>query len=1029
MQNPRPQPLLKELLILLLAATLLAGAAGAEQQLNPEKASKKYGEIFVGSPEIVTRERLVNDRLRQERWLMAELDKSDEVPFDFQGQIDTRSLAGLVGQLAVSLDPNQGAVYDAQSQAFLAGLEREEQLARLEHRLAVLGKLKELRDFRNGNGASNGAKTADAGGDGGGGAEGEGGDDTTAPAANEANGGPPSQPADLLQDPSNAAFEALLKRLTDDEFAKSLAQPEPHETAAKASPVDRLRDRLAYREEIRNEIFENQLDDRHDVRGHTFYRFNVDATVLPRKNVDAWAVVELEVEPPELDGDFYDQLYDDWRRYVQRGLNELFLGRRARSQGCEKNPIERCALEPAARLGIIRHFFKCSAKNDCFADLTISVDDLYKEWQRCVAPGRDALSLLGNLFDHDPSDNREDAEQLCAQALDLALDSLSPDGVKDLDALLAAIVGLVAKDCAKGDHETELRHRRQALDLMLLSHIRGEWIEWGLDTYAKIEEVSVTQPYFIEVKECCAGKTKFKATIEELHSVYAYAATPKESVQRLSDVASNRRASELTAALSLLKGGVGAKGALSIIRQSQVLMNAISRQPLVVGFTRSDGNNGGPNGDLQDVAQLGWLIGPKFKIDKDRKGIPFISRWTDVEEGYAHVPIQNALAGSLVVPGWWDRARVTVKARWQPKKGEALAFEEKEYLVQLPRDLGAVTDAIATRREPVVYHYDAREVRQGQAARFLVMGENLWRSTRVTLGNQLSDRVEILPNMAGVVATFDPVKEPVNVDGTARDGVPVRLWTSDGVVLVSEVTVHPPQGVKLDVAFAGPRLVASGDKVKVTLNLVKGRLPAGHARIELGLKSAAVGCGWTYASVPVKQGDVRSFSATFEVAKLCGGDAKKKPASGAAMEAALAVYLRPSSPRPEIAATTGDATAVFYAKPEDAKVRVSCDDKEAVKVGDEVTFTFPLKVKEGFPAFSRAAAEPEVEVKKAPEGVTFEVQPVGAGWVDGDPLTYKVKVSAGEGSLADKQTAELHFKLKGSVDGLAMARATCPLTK
>lgn len=120
-----------------------------------------------------------------------------------------------------------------------------------------------------------------------------------------------------------------------------------------------------------------------------------------------------------------------------------------------------------------------------------------------------------------------------------------------------------------------------------------------------------------------------------------------------------------------------------------------------------------------------------------------------------------------------------------------------------------------------MFGYRAEEVRQGTTAHFLIQGENLWRSTRVTLGSQATRDIEILPDMRGIIATFDEITEPVNIDGTAREGVPLRVWTSEGVAPVGEVTIHPPKTIKIDVAFEDSRLVGDGKKVAVKLKLEK----------------------------------------------------------------------------------------------------------------------------------------------------------------------------------------------------------------
>jgi len=60
-----------------------------------------------------------------------------------------------------------------------------------------------------------------------------------------------------------------------------------------------LRALLVYREQIRSLMIENQLDDRHDLRGNSLYRLRFDATVLPGGNTRASAKVTISVLPPD----------------------------------------------------------------------------------------------------------------------------------------------------------------------------------------------------------------------------------------------------------------------------------------------------------------------------------------------------------------------------------------------------------------------------------------------------------------------------------------------------------------------------------------------------------------------------------------------------------------------------------------------------------------------------------------------------------------------------------------------------------
>jgi hypothetical protein len=53
-------------------------------------------------------------------------------------------------------------------------------------------------------------------------------------------------------------------------------------------------------------------------------------------------------------------------------------------------------------------------------------------------------------------------------------------------------------------------------------------------------------------------------------------------------------------------------------------------------------------------------------------------------------------------------------------------------------------------------------VEAGRAARIRLVGGRLWKNPRVRLGSQWHDRIEVLPNMQGLIATFDCVEPSTN---------------------------------------------------------------------------------------------------------------------------------------------------------------------------------------------------------------------------------------------------------------------------
>lgn len=72
----------------------------------------------------------------------------------------------------------------------------------------------------------------------------------------------------------------------------------------------------------------------------------------------------------------------------------------------------------------------------------------------------------------------------------------------------------------------------------------------------------------------------------------------------------------------------------------------------------------------------------------------------------------------------------------------------------------------------------------GYAGDVVLTGGRLWRSTEVTLGSQKADRITVLPNMEGIIASFTCVRPQGGWQGLGRtppQPAVVRVWTSEGV--------------------------------------------------------------------------------------------------------------------------------------------------------------------------------------------------------------------------------------------------------
>jgi hypothetical protein len=93
--------------------------------------------------------------------------------------------------------------------------------------------------------------------------------------------------------------------------------------------IELFRAKNAFRNLVRTEIMQTDLDDRHDIQGNTVYRLAFDATILAGTRKDSLAVINVILShEPKVDAERdlfradYEQLYSDWVRYMQNFLSE-----------------------------------------------------------------------------------------------------------------------------------------------------------------------------------------------------------------------------------------------------------------------------------------------------------------------------------------------------------------------------------------------------------------------------------------------------------------------------------------------------------------------------------------------------------------------------------------------------------------------------------------------------------------------------------------------------------------------------------
>ena len=278
-----------------------------------------------------------------------------------------------------------------------------------------------------------------------------------------------------------------------------------------------------------------------------------------------------------------------------------------------------------------------------------------------------------------------------------------------------------------------------------------------------------------------------------------------------------------------------------------------------------------------------------------------------------------------------------------PSGGRAKTYG---HVVELPGKIEAIHELLLGRANPVALGWQEFEVVNGSPAALLIKGTNLWRSTEVTLGAQAADEIRVLPDMAGIIARFQTVKEPTSVDGTLPRSVDVNIWTSGGNQQVGEAKIYPPKkdGGRWKIGWKQTRVVKEEE---ISVELLEGALPDSFFKMELVIEGFDPTTATWVGPIRLPAA-TRTPASKMIAAKLTSGPPLTP---GMEIRASVWVFLRPDSAAADVKATT-DGSIVYYSDAKEAKIAVV--GPASIKSGSTstLTFTFPKKVEQAFPGFT-----------------------------------------------------------------------------
>jgi hypothetical protein len=747
------------------------------------------GHIYLDHPQVFTRERLLNRRLAEQQWLEKQL--MGDAPFSLQGSIDTRQFVGLAAAVKGNFDPLAGA----QTQSALQNVQDNSRINDLQNQLqvAVLKKQIELvQNWTNGNVPS------------------------------------PSTNVPALTNNSTNLLSAVSTIVNMGPFTTNVP-PTPNPTnrvlaTSSLTSIQTLDDQLAKRNYIQALLREQELDDTHDLGGMTLYTLKFDISVLPGQNNPSIGKVSIGIDPQAkvtnavvvaadcpntntADGQLSKNLvsistidlpstdeFRGWLKSLNQEILEECIGQERRLymqylSDEEKDQLFAFAAQSIGKLdnslmqgatAILSHaernprssLWNAEFMSDFSAKHFMNTDGRLSHL---------SAESVTNIASHLTKIKTTDPVAYNSLPIEVRCFPLNAKYRKWLHGLLEYLkTGETGPDSAHAlEYLVQERYQSALTNIVIFSDSTEQIIKIdGNDFF-----VCITAEDKSGAKTGYPAFTNSLETIRATWKPHVTLVEPKEYAQNISDVAARERVLSLAASLSALIPQVGASVGFdsSYVKHTQEMFDTIKRQPLLVGF--ANGND-----------EFGWILGPKFAIKPNG------------QLAWSHTPIQYSVQASIVVPGWWSQLRLSATNWWLSESGEQkYQTGISHFVVTLPRDYSAITRALLAKSDlsllqpSIRPRWDANPSRRhivvqaGNNETILIRGRDLWRNPQVLIGSQPAGQVQVLPDMAGLLASFDNVRMPA----AAIPGpqvVDLSVITSGGMsVLRDGVQILPDQ--------------------------------------------------------------------------------------------------------------------------------------------------------------------------------------------------------------------------------------------
>jgi hypothetical protein len=762
------------------------------------EGSAAEGTITVSQPKMYQRASLINERNMKEKWLKKLVQESESAKFTPQIVREFEQIKTFAAALGLNFDPatavsSRRANETGEIQQQIDVLKLQLQLDQLK-RDAELVRTAFATQTTPAN--ENVAKLATAAGG------------AAVPAAT-------AVAADQLRAAIGNINTDLAKQMSVDGKVPATYSP------TDANPADLFRDRAAYRGMIEAALNATGLDDAHDMGGHALTRLNFQATVLPdRRESNVPGVIQMKVEPPEVDQKYLEKLYRGWLDHLNLTLNRK-VGKgwkadtdilnsaaaenfdvaeymyapaeieKTKSHGKSGEKKGTPAVPPPHCAGLIFNarpedqrcekltfavprFAGSSAQEGAFSTLEsyqfwfeldkTEAQDSERDVQDRKLIIRLARELVRNCGLPVDTDN-VDVSNLYVAIKRAQILAAAGDVFGNIDRTARLILRKGGVRPPDLNEETQkIRSRATRARRLLANFVEA--------AYKGCSAKQVQN--FYDTSPMAYLETGFNRALQDGNSVSMYEIGPREQVQQVSSIVRVANNLTLAAALAAAKPGtgMGVNAAVNYSRQAMGKAATVERLPELIGYAA-------PNNTF------GWVIGPRGVLDA-QGGV-------DLEQTARTFD----LSVDLSLPGWWPYFTIQLRTAWAPKRADIIngtigKASPKYITMRVPNVANYADYDVLTSRLKLNGTSGNRQVSidesvlEGQSVSacrgttLYVSGSNIWRANSVLIGGTLlgDAAIAVAPDMSGIllaVPALDEIAE--NAD---MKMLPVSVFTRYG---------------------------------------------------------------------------------------------------------------------------------------------------------------------------------------------------------------------------------------------------------